>query len=282
MTDAAVALTLASAAGHAYWNVLIKRAGASHTLVGLSKVTEGALMFPLLAGASSQWLDVSTHWRLPVVGAGLVLGNHLCTTLVYRHGQFSLMYPLTRGALLALVPPIAFAALGERLDTVGWLGISTIVLAIGVLHVPFRSAEFSMRGLVCAFGAAVFAACYTVWDKQAVAVLLPITYFASYTLLVGVFYASALALRSTEDVRAAWHTHRSVATQIAVLNAGSYVLVLVALQRGKASHVIALRQVSIAFGAVLAWKLLGESMAVERRIGIVLLLLGCVMLGFAR
>ena len=67
-----------------------------------------------------------------------------------------------------------------------------------------------------------------------------------------------------------------------MLNIGSYLLALVALQTGQASYVIALRQLSIAVAAILGWRLLGESFPEPRRVGLGLVVLGCVLLGLTR
>jgi drug/metabolite transporter (DMT)-like permease/pimeloyl-ACP methyl ester carboxylesterase len=275
MTNTAVALTIVSAAGHAYWNLLIKRAGSSHALVGLSKMTEGLLMLPILALASP--VDLGTNWLFPVVGAAFVIGNYLLMTLAYRHGDFSTTYPIARGVILAMVPPLAFIVLGERLEMAAIAGICTISAAIFLLQMERNHLSISPRGVLYASGAAACAAIYTVWDKQAVSVLSPITYFAAYTALVGLLYGLSFLATTTQFLIDAWRTQKAVAARVALLNAASYVLLLVALQQGNASNVIALRQVSIALGALCAWKLLGERLSVQRCAGIALMVAGCFM-----
>jgi len=135
------------------------------------------------------------------------------------------------------------------------------------------------RAVIACLLAAFAAACYTVWDKRAVTLLPPLTYFAAYTVLVGIAYAALLDRR---DVERAWREERATIVQVAVLNSGSYMLALLALQTGKASYVIALRQLSIAGGAVLGAWLLGEILPRRRQVGIALVVAGCAMLAFAR
>ena len=59
-------------------------------------------------------------------------------------------------------------------------------------------------------------------------------------------------------------------------------LTLIALRTGQASYVIALRQLSIAIGAILGWKLLGEGAAPKRQLGVAMVVVGCVLLALAR
>lgn len=131
--------------------------------------------------------------------------------------------------------------------------------------------------------AALVAACYTVWDKRAVQTLSPLTYFTAYTVLVGAAYVMMLR-RSVPAaaLRDAWRLEWKVSAQVAVLNTASYMLALTALQTGKASYVIALRQSSIAAGAMLGWWLLRETVPASRRVGIALVVTGCVLLALAR
>ena len=82
--------------------------------------------------------------------------------------------------------------------------------------------------------------------------------------------------------RSEWRAHKKEIMQVGVLNTVTYSLVLFSLSIGKASYVVALRQLEIAVGAVLGWKLLGEVFPLPKRLGIVLLLVGCGLVYLAR
>ena len=80
----------------------------------------------------------------------------------------------------------------------------------------------------------------------------------------------------------AWRGERRTIIAVAALNSASYLLALIALQEGKASYVIALRQLSIAGGALLgAWRL-HEAIPPRRQAGIALVVAGCALLAMAR
>ena len=59
-------------------------------------------------------------------------------------------------------------------------------------------------------------------------------------------------------------------------------LVLFALRDGVSSYVVAVRQLSVAFGALLGWRLLGERIETPKRVGIVLILAGSVLVALTR
>ena len=74
--------------------------------------------------------------------------------------------------------------------------------------------------------------------------------------------------------------HWTVVVQIAGFNSASYLLALAALRTEQATYVIALRQLSIVFGAALGVSLLKEAISRTRTAGIALILGGCVLLAW--
>ena len=286
-----------SAAAHAYWNFLLKRAGGTQVFTGLSKIVEAVAFLLLFAFGLIDHARINSQWVLPVVGALLVIANYVLLTLAYRHGDLSFVYPISRGAVLVFLPPLAYVFAGERLDPFGWAALTVIVVGIVLVGlrsapsapsaphkvVPYGRENATSYAAIFALMAAVVAAGYTIWDQRSVQALSPLGYFAAYTVLVGIAYALYLVRAiPTPDLKATWRDHRAAIIQVAVLNSTSYLLALFALQTGKASYVIALRQLSIAAGALLGWALLGETLPVSRRFGIGLVVAGAVLLALAR
>jgi drug/metabolite transporter (DMT)-like permease len=285
MNAGASALVLASAATHAYWNYLLKRSGASHAIVGLSKVAEAILWIPFLAlSLHSDRAAIADSWGWPVVGAGLVLLAYGLLTRAYATGEFSVVYPISRGSILLFLPPLAFLTLGERLGPLELASVAVILIGIVAAHwtKPQRSAGDTARPILSSAGVATLAglvaSAYTIWDKRAVQSLAPALYFASYTALVAVAYG-AILLRSTAlaDLRRQGREHWRVIGQVAIFNSVSYLLALFALRIGNATYVIALRQSSIVIGAALGVWLLHERLSPTRAAGIGLILSGCLL-----
>jgi drug/metabolite transporter (DMT)-like permease len=275
-------LVALSALTHAYWNFLLKRCGGSQMAVALSKVVEAGLFLPLLlfglAPGADRLLD---SWLLPVVGAALVLLNYVLLAAAYKRGELSVIYPVVRGGMLVFLPPLAYVTLGERLTPAGWIAIIAIVLGIVVLQA--WQSDLRQRWLTSAnalsLAAGFVAAGYTIWDKKAVQSMSPVTYFGAYTVLLGIAYVPFLRPKSSAEL---WRFQWRSIVQIGLFNSGSYLLTLLALQSGAASHVIAVRQLSIAIGALLGWRWLGESMSAPRIVGVVLVVFGCVLMGLTK
>jgi drug/metabolite transporter (DMT)-like permease len=179
------------------------------------------------------------------------------------------------------LPPLAYFTLGERLRPAGWIAIAAIVLGIGVLQFWKRDLRHALITPAIAFALAsgFVTAANTIWDKWAVQSLPPITYFGAYTVLVGLAYAPFLRPAASIGI---WRREWRSITQIGLLNSASYTLALVALQSGSASYVISVRQLSIAIGALLGWRWLGEPMPAPRIAGVILVVSGCVLMGFIK
>jgi drug/metabolite transporter (DMT)-like permease len=286
-------LVLISALTHAYWNFLLKRSGGSQAFVGLSKLAEVVLFAPVFALAALPELfagRASSLAPLAAVGALLVLGNYAALALAYRHGDLSFVYPVSRGGILLFLPLLAYVTLGERLDALGVAAVALVVVGIFVLQLPVLSLRaiaalvprLRSPATVFALLAALTAACYTIWDKQAVREIAPFTYFYAYTAITGIVYALFVWRRyGRVVVRTEWVAHRGAILQVAFFNTFTYLLVLFALQSGTSSYVIALRQLSIAFGMFLGWWVLREELTGPKRAGVALVLVGCILVAFA-
>ena len=292
MTLTAALLVILSATTHAYWNFLLKRSGGTQLFVGLSKVGEVVMFAPFfLALVAPKIARFDGLFMLAAVGAVFVLVNYVCLAWAYRHGDLSFVYPMARGSILLFLPLLAFVTVGERVSAMGAFALALIVCGIVALQLPslewraLSSLGHRLRNPATTFAllAAFAAACYTLWDKHAVQRVPAFAYIYLYTAITAVAYGAFIWRRYPRtEVAAQWRAHRWPILQVGFLNITSYLLVLVALRTGTSSYVIGLRQLSIAFGVLLGWWLLREQVSVPKRVGVVLIVSGCLAVGLAR
>jgi drug/metabolite transporter (DMT)-like permease len=198
------------------------------------------------------------------------------------------VYPVSRGATLLFLPALGAVAFRETVAPIGWLALAVILGGIVLLQrrtadSAASSASTAGPGFAYALLAALAAAGYTIWDKHAVQTLTAFAYFYAYTTLVAAAYCVWLSQRySLEQVWSELRSHRWSIIQVAACNTVTYVLVLLALRTSTSTYVIALRQLSIAIGALLGWWLLGESLGRARQIGVALIVVGSLLIGPAR
>jgi len=266
MTGFAVLLIVVAAFIHASWNFLAKRAGGGAAFVWLFGAVSALVYTPL---AVALILLQSPH--LGFMELTFIFGSaaiHAVYFLMlqrgYRVGDLSLVYPLARGTgpLLSVLAAIAFFA--ERPSTLALIGAGLIVAGVFALATGggtnWRRALIGNRRAV-GYGLLTgsLIACYTLWDKHAVSVLLipplVLDWGSNFgrTLLV-----SPYALSHWHEVRMQWRSHRFEAIAVGVLCPLSYILVLTALVFTPVSYVAPAREISIVFAILMGAHLLAE------------------------
>lgn len=278
---------VASAALHATWNFLLRRAGGGTLVVALSKVAEALLLLPagiaalIAAGATPMPL----YGPLVLVAALLALGNYAALAAAYRRADLSLVYPVARGGTFLFLPFLGFLAFGERQGPSGWAALGLIIAGIALLPlarfdlVAVRMVwrELRSSAMLLALLAALATAGYTAWDKYAVGSLPPFLYFYGYTVLLASWFGVVVARAPRAEVRATWAASPVSIVLIGLLNAGAYLLVLLALREAMPTQVLAVRQLSIPMGVALGWRLLHERLSPPRAIGALLVTAGCAL-----
>ena len=291
MTAALIALVLASAVTHAYWNYLVKRAAATEIFIGLSKLVEAVVFAPFFVVLALPGMPRTPQSLLLILVATVgVLMNYAALTMAYRHGDLSFAYPIQRGATLLFLPILAFMFIGERVNALGVSGLVAILVGVLTLNLPALSmsglrelaTHLRHRAALWALTVALNNAVFTLWDKYSVQTLTPFAYMYSYTALTAAGYSAFVWRRHDHAVVAAeWRGKRAAIIQVGIFNTVSYLLALFALRTGVSSYVIGFRQLSIAIGVLLGWRALGETLGPPRRFGVTLIVAGCILVAFA-
>ncbi len=288
MTGAALALVIGAAILHSAWNALTKRALDPLVFLWSSVSLATLLLGPLV------------FWRLAAEGFPLAALPFVVATIAlhalyffalgrsYRSGEFSLVYPIARGLGVALVPVLALFLFDERLSPLGTAGVAGVVLGIVGLHLGPRSWSATTprpggvgAGTWWALLTGLTVALYSLVDKAGVARLHPVPYIGllglgSIVLLFPVVLARRGAL--SREWAANWRSILAAST----MNLTAYLLVLFAFRLSKTGYVVAAREVSIVFSAIIGSLWLGEGRLGPRLAGAAVVLAGVVCVALAR
>ena len=204
----------------------------------------------------------------------------------YRHGDFSRVYPMSRGVGVAVVPVIGYAAFGEVVSPLGAAGIALVVLGVIALQwapgaAPGSGSPGSRAGTVWAILTGLTIAAYSVVDKGGVARLNPVPYL----VLLGLGSSALLApvaVRQPGGLRAEWAVNARHILVASAMNLSAYLLVLFAFRLTKVGYVVAARELSIVFSAVIGSWWLGEGRLGGRLAGAAVILAGVVCIALAR
>jgi drug/metabolite transporter (DMT)-like permease len=198
------------------------------------------------------------------VSALLTIAYFLLVARIYHLAELSQSYPVMRGTAPLLVALVSAGA-GERLSSLGWVGV--LAISVGVICVAVSPGRLVLgrKGLYLALANAVLIASYTLVDgigvRRAAA---PVGYTLWIFLLSGLPLALwAVTARRAQFVQhLAKYWHLGLAGGIGSLT--SYGLALWAMTAAPIAMVAALRETSIVFGTVIAWLWLGERVGLRR------------------
>ena len=283
MSTAALLLVLGAALMHAGWNALTKR-GRDPLVFLFCAGCLGALVY--LPGALYVlWVRGFPLAALPFVIATVLLHAIYFFALgqAYRVGDLSLVYPVARGTGVALVPILARFLFDERLSPLGTAGVALVVLGIFSLHrrPGAGRAQLFAPGTGWALATGLAIAGYSLVDKAGVARMHPLPYV---TLMeVGAALVLMPAVLPKRDVlRREWRTNWRTIVLVAAMSPGGYLLVLFAFQLSKMGYVVAAREVSIVFSALIGGLLLREGALGRRLAAAAVVAAGVVCVALAR
>lgn len=189
-----------------------------------------------------------------------------------------MVYPLARatGPLLTIIAATLF--FGERMSPLA-IGGALLIGAAAIMLTGNPAKLFSRKaasgaGFALLCGSMI--ACYTVWDKQAVAVFLipPIIFDWGANLTRILMMVPLARAQQPGAMRVAWCNHRKTVLAIGIMSPLSYIMVLTAMVFTPVSYVAPARELSILFAALLGTHVLNEGDTRRRTIAAVGMVLG--------
>jgi drug/metabolite transporter (DMT)-like permease len=266
----AVALVLTAAVAHATWNFLAKGGSREPAFIAAFSTVAAVVWLPaaIVAAAVAHQGFGGIELGIIAVSSLLDAAYFVLLAQAYRAGDLSLVYPLARGTGPALSVAGAVLLFGERLTPLAAAGSALVIAGIVVMSWPGSLARGREAAASIAFAVATGAiiASYTLWDSRGVDRVTPLVFeYGRELLRASIFLPLALVTAGGRgSLREVWREHRLAAVGVGVLSPGAYVLVLAALTMAPVTYVAPAREVSIVFGAVLGWRLLGESEPLRR------------------
>ena len=257
MPASALGLALAAACVHALWNVLLARARDVEAATAVALLVAEVVFLPV---AILVWHVHRAAIPFMIASGALQLLYFTLLATAYRVAELSVVYPIARGTAPVLVLVIGVVALGHATSVGQVAGVVLVGLGILLVRGLGRGPGVPL-GLVIA---CVIAA-YTLVDKNGVKHAGAVPYLELSMIGPTILYASAIArTKGTRALRAAWGPATLVA---GIATFGAYALVLLALQRAAAAPVAAVRETSVVLTALLARRVLKETVGRDRLAG---------------
>jgi drug/metabolite transporter (DMT)-like permease len=249
---------LGSALLHATLNAAVKSTG-QHTAV-----MTGQMLVAGLVGLPVLFFVDFPRWESLVWIAASALFNVMGIKAIlraYDHGEFGLVYPMSRAIMIMLVVPLSTLLAHERLSTGAMLGIALIIAALALLAMSARHGQnLSRQVLIWTGVGGVLSACSVLIDANGIRQ--SGSPFA-YGCLTAIFNAANMAWqqRRLPGLVATIRRHAHVTLWTGVLSMVSYLLIVWVFSKASIAGAAALRDTSSVFAVLIAMVFMKEAIS---------------------
>lgn len=274
-------VVMAAAILHAVWNASIKDSGDK--FVNMAAVIIGQAP---LAAISLLFVSAPAFDSLPYLFAGIALhvGYQFFLPLSYKHGDFTLVYPIARGVAPLLVAGISVAFLGVVLNLTETIGVATIGLGIMSLALVRKGdGQRNIKAAGLALITGCFIAAYSLVDGTGARISGTAIGFYGWLALGSSFvYVSILTLWKPAIVQQAWRTRKIKGFLGGSASFIAFALVIWAFTQAPIALVTALRETSIIFALLIGVFVLKEKLDLMKVLSTMLTVAGAIILKFSR
>lgn len=283
MPPIALAMVLFAAVLHAGWNLFVKQAREKQVFTLWGLMVGSVCFAPILLFNRPFPLLIWPY----IVCSALVEGiYYIVLTHAYESGDFSLVYPMARGAAPAFLVIWAILFLGERPRPLGLLGVALLICGLVIVGgntwwALRKTATFRSSGVGLALVVAFCISIYSVIDGAAVHLVAPAPYTVVVISLSSIFVAPFIFMRyGRRAVATEWRSNWFRIIVVGFLMLASYMLVLQSYAIAHVSYAGAIREISVVFAAFIGWRWLGERLGMLRMIGAGIIFSGILIIAF--
>jgi uncharacterized membrane protein len=276
----ALVLLFASASMHALWNFLLKSAEEKYIAMGWQVILSGIFAFAivLFVGLPPRELRGVAFISMLLEAIYFIL---LC--IAYSDHDFSLVYPIARGAAPALLVLWSAIFLREQLTIAGYIGLAMItggIITIGATTLLNNHEDKPhLKGIITALCVALVISIYTFVDGLAVKQGPALQYGLSMFVMIPFVTTPYMGFKyGWSHFSQMWNKKRGYILLGGVLGLVAYMLALFAYTFAPLSYSGAIREVSAVIGAFLGWKFLNEQMGGIRVVGAAIVFAGVMVI----
>ncbi|MCG8547751.1 MAG: DMT family transporter [Alphaproteobacteria bacterium] len=263
MTLGVTALLLLGALIHATWNAFVKGARDPVAMATIIYGSQALVMLPALFFVAplpqSLWLILVVHVVLHIV-------YKIAMVNMYQAGDLSQVYPVARGVTPLLVTAIAIPVAGEIPTPFDVLGVALV--CAGLLSFALERSALTRAGakpLLIASTAGIVASVYTVIDGIAVRTDEGALSFVAWIFVLdGLTMLIIARIWRGERIYTAMRDRWKTGVALGVVSTVNFCVVLWALSFSAMGAVVALRETSIVFAALIGAIFMGESFGSRR------------------
>jgi len=280
MPTFAILLLLVSAILHTGWNLLIKQSEDKY-IVTWWMVTIGGV-FAMIALLFTG-LPPREMWLFAIISICVEAVYFVTLSYAYHDNDFSLIYPVARGAAPAFLALWSFLFLHEKLTSGGMIGLGMIIGGLLIIGINTLSQahvnHLHFKGAAVAVFIALLISIYSTIDGAAVrngfAVPYVLSMFAFVPLPITPFIFREYKWTKIKEVLIRQSLRVPLASILGVL---AYLMAVFAFSIAPVSYAGAVREVSVVLGALAGWWFLKEKMGGIRLFGAIVIFAGILII----
>jgi drug/metabolite transporter (DMT)-like permease len=276
----ALLLLLSGAILHTAWNLILKQSKDKYIASWWMVVVSGviALVTLLFTG-----LPVREMWKFAVFSIVVEAAYFVTLSYAYHDNEFSLIYPIARGAAPGFLALWSFLFLSEKPTAGGLAGLGLIIAGLLIIGISTLAratvTRIHFRGVAVAVFLAVLISIYSAIDGAAVKVGHAVAYVMTMFALVPIPITPFIVRQYGWSHL--WQEFKNQGLRLpvmGVLGISAYLLAVLAYSIAPLSYAGAIREVSVVFGAFAGWWFLKEKMGRMRIIGAAVIFAGIVVI----
>jgi drug/metabolite transporter (DMT)-like permease len=281
MSAAVFLIVIFASLFQAWWNFHLKKINTDKSAFLLVSW----LFFGLIATPISLFFmnkPFAMAWWPFILCSGFAQGLYLVLLCwAYTVADISLVFPIARGTSVGLTTLILTMMGVHSLSMIGLVGILSVVLgAICLGSFEFKNPK-SRVGILLAIALAMIVTSYTVIDSFG-AQEIPLAFYVVFMNVTAPIFAFPFLWKGRKQaIKVAWRDYKWQGLAVAAAGSGGYLIVLMAYEKAPAPYVLALREISIVFAAILGIRYLGEKAYPRKIFGICLILAGIFLIKLA-
>ena len=266
---------------HALWNFLTKRVSGNLSVLYIALLFGCIILLPALLFVSPDSLRMTTVYPFFLATGIIHTFYFLLLSKAYKSGNISTVYPIARGSGVIGTTAVAVFLLGDTISLFGITGV--LCTAAGILFIGLKGDKQVdyYRGVIYALLVGATIACYSIVDKMAVQLIHPVIYIFGLFFFTMMFLTPYMVLSRRDELLSAWKILKKYSLIIGAGAASAYLIILYVFRIAPVSYVVAVRELSVLFGALLGIWFLGEPLSVKKAIGILMVVFGLVMIKIA-
>ena len=265
---------------HALWNFLLKSADEKYIAMGWQVIMSAIFAVVIVCFAG---LPPKNLWGVAFISMLLEAIYFILLCIAYSDHDFSLVYPIARGAAPALLVLWSAIFLHEELTAGGYIGLAMItggIITIGATTLLNNHEEKPhLKGILTALSVALVISIYTFIDGLAVKHGPALQYGLSMFVMIPFVTTPYMGYKyGWSHFSRMWRLKRGYILLGGVLGLVAYMLALFAYTFAPLSYSGAIREVSAVIGAFLGWRFLNEKMGGVRVIGAAIVFAGVMVI----